>query len=276
MNTLVKRSITGLIFVIVLIGSVYLSSISFAVLFLLITVLGVLEFYRIVSVADIKPQKIYGTLVALLLFAECYWVANNYIDAGLLLSVIPMFAVVFIIELYRRQKQPFANIAVTLLGVLYIAAPISLLSFLIHRTTITGVEYIPEILLGFLYLLWANDTGAYLVGSAVGRNKLFERISPKKTWEGSIGGGVFALIIAYIISLFYKDITVIDWIVGALLAVFAGTFGDLVESMLKRSLNIKDSGHIMPGHGGILDRFDSLIFAAPLFFVYLQISAMFT
>jgi len=261
--------------VIILVGSIYISSITYAIVFIIITLLGVLEFYRIEASDDIKPQRIYGTLLSFFLFSASYWVSNNYISAGFLVLVIPAIYLTFLIELYRKHQMPFTNVAFTLLGVFYVALPFSLINFITHGSNIIGVDYKPQILLGFLYLLWANDTGAYLVGSLIGKKRLFERISPKKSWEGSIGGGIVALIVAVIISKFYTQLSLFDWLVAALLAIIAGTYGDLIESMLKRSLNIKDSGNIMPGHGGILDRFDSLIFAAPLLFVYLIIKGLF-
>jgi len=125
------------------------------------------------------------------------------------------------------------------------------------------------VLLGFFLLIWANDSGAYIVGSLVGKNKLFERISPKKTWEGFLGGGFFALMFAWLISYFVTEISLIDWLVVALITFVFGTFGDLIESLLKRMVKVKDSGNILPGHGGILDRFDSMIIAAPMVFIYL-------
>jgi len=122
-----------------------------------------------------------------------------------------------------------------------------------------------------LNLIWANDSGAYIVGSLIGKNKLFERISPKKSWEGFIGGGIFSMLAAWLISLFVVEISLIDWLVIAIITFIFGTFGDLIESLLKRMVKVKDSGHILPGHGGILDRFDSIIVSAPMVFIYLMV-----
>ena len=128
-----------------------------------------------------------------------------------------------------------------------------------------------QIIIGFFILLWSSDTGAYLAGRFFGKHKLFERISPKKTWEGSIGGGVLSLIAAYVISLFFHNIELKDWMILAIITVVGGGLGDLVESMHKRNLNVKDSGNLLPGHGGILDRFDGLFIAVPFIYAYLII-----
>ncbi|MEO5569436.1 MAG: CDP-archaeol synthase, partial [Bacteroidia bacterium] len=179
------------------------------------------------------------------------------------------YFLLFIFELFRKSKHPFINIALTITGIIYVAVPFGLFLFIGANNGPDGM-YHPQIALGFLYLLWASDTGAYLVGSKIGKHRLFERISPKKSWEGSIGGAAIALLTAFVISKFYMDLSLLDWMVVALIIVVTGTFGDLVESMLKRSLDIKDSGKIFPGHGGILDRFDGLLLAAPFVFFYLS------
>ena len=127
----------------------------------------------------------------------------------------------------------------------------------------------PNIIFGLLLLTWANDTGAYLIGSQIGRTKLFPRISPKKTWEGSLGGVLVAFMTAYLLSLFFKDLVLKDWLILAFLVSIFGSIGDLVESMLKRSLKIKDSGNLLPGHGGMLDRFDAFLFLLPFAAAYL-------
>jgi phosphatidate cytidylyltransferase len=147
----------------------------------------------------------------------------------------------------------------------FIALPFSLLSYIFF---INGFQ--PLILLAVFVTIWVNDTGAYLVGVTLGKHRLFERISPKKSWEGFFGGAFFALISAYVFSLFIKDLSLIQWLIFSEIIVIFGTFGDLAESLLKRTLNMKDSGNVIPGHGGLLDRFDSMLLAAPAVYLFLS------
>jgi phosphatidate cytidylyltransferase len=182
--------------------------------------------------------------------------------------VLLLVFMIFIFELFRNSKKPFHNIAFTITGIFYVTVPFSLFIYIGANMGMDG-SYHSHIGLGFLYLLWASDTGAYLIGSKFGKHRLFESISPKKSWEGSIGGAAAALLIAFIISKFLTDLKLADWMIVAAIIVITGTLGDLVESMLKRSVGIKDSGRIFPGHGGMLDRFDGLLLAVPFVFFYL-------
>lgn len=279
MNNFIQRTLTGAVFVTVLIGSILINPVSFFILFFLLTVFSVLEFYKLIATDELKPQVITGVAISAILFLCFTYFSQQYIRANFVADIkivtsFPvvlalLFALVFIIELYRKTTKPFMNIALTLTGILYVAIPFSLLSamgFIADETE----SYNPHIVLGFFFLLWTSDTGAYLTGMKFGRHKLFERISPKKTWEGSIGGTVAALLVAYLISNYYTELALHQWLIVALIIVVFGTLGDLTESMLKRSLNIKDSGTILPGHGGLLDRFDGLLGAAPFVFFYLM------
>lgn len=183
-----------------------------------------------------------------------------------ILLIIPLL-LLFIIELYRKNEGPFENIAVSLLGLLYIALPISLLSLLV--VPLADGIYNPYPLLLIFVLIWCFDTGAYLSGVAFGRHKLFPRISPKKSWEGVVGGVILTIIAALVFSHFYKPVDNLGMVLAAVLAAAGATFGDLAESMLKRSADIKDSGKLLPGHGGLLDRIDSLLFVGPIIYVFL-------
>lgn len=265
MSNFVKRTLTATVFVAVLLGCTFWSQTSFSILFFVITVLGVWEFYGLTETADNQPQKILGTLIGAFLFTSTALVCANYLKPALLLLNIPLLFIVFIMELYTKASNPFKNIAFTLLGVFYVALPFSLLNYI----TTYNSTYSYEVLFGFFFILWSNDTGAYLTGSAIGKNKLFARVSPGKSWEGSAGGAVLSYVVAFIISSWHTSITRVDWMVIATILIVIGTLGDLVESLFKRSIGVKDSGNILPGHGGILDRFDSLILAAPFVFTYL-------
>ena len=211
-----------------------------------------------------------GIIVGVLVYLA--GVMMSSVDAFLpvhtvMLLLVPVTAAIFIWELYRKSVAPFANIGYTFLGVIFVVIPFSFFHALGY-TRLLG-DYSFHIPLGFFIMLWANDTGAYLSGYFFGRTKLFERHSPKKTWEGFIGGVLVACLAGYILSIFYTDLAWYHWVtIGALIGCF-GTLGDLVESMFKRSINVKDSGNILPGHGGLLDRFDGLLIAAPIVYTYL-------
>ncbi len=267
MNNFFTRALTGAAFVTILIGSILFGANTFIALFLIITIIGVWEFYTLAEKGQNHPQKITGTLLSITLFLSNASVCIGYFDERILIINIPILFSIFIIELYLKDTNPFRNIAFTILGVIYVALPFSLLNYIVFE----GTFFDSEILLGFFLILWANDTGAYLAGLTMGKRKLFERISPKKTWEGSIGGAVFSFIVAFVVSKYLSDLRLIDWMVIAFILVVIGTLGDLVESLYKRSKNVKDSGNILPGHGGILDRFDSLLLSTPFVFSYLML-----
>jgi phosphatidate cytidylyltransferase len=194
---------------------------------------------------------------------------NMGISFFLLLLPLMLF-----LSLFSGSGSPIVNVSLSFFGILYIAVPFSLWSLTVLKEEFVydlgnRIEYTPHYLLGFFFLVWSNDTFAYLVGKPLGRTKLFERISPKKTWEGFIGGVVLTQGVAYILSIYFTELPLRDWmVIGAIVSVF-GTLGDLVESMFKRSLNVKDSGGILPGHGGILDRFDGVLLASPFVVTYL-------
>jgi phosphatidate cytidylyltransferase len=262
---MLTRAITGLFFIIVLIGALLLGEVVFTVFFSLVGLGALYEFYGIAKSEDNKPNVLLGMLaafaVAVLVGLHCL----GFIPFKYVWLIIPFFALIFIVSLYQKSRLPFNDIAYTLLGIMYACIPFV---FFVALGFIQGVynHYIP---LGFLIILWANDTGAYLSGRSFGKQKLFERISPNKTWEGFIGGVLFAMLIALNLAQYFGSLQKWEWVtMAAIIGVF-GTLGDLVESMLKRSLGVKDSGSILPGHGGLLDRFDGLLIAAPLVFLFL-------
>jgi phosphatidate cytidylyltransferase len=271
MNNFTKRTLTATVFVAVLLGCTFWNQISFSLLFFVITILGVWEFYTLSEKGGNHPQKIIGTIAGAILFLSNTLVCMGFFDARILIINIPAIFIIFIIELYLKAQDPFRNLAFTLLGILYVALPFSLLNYI----TTANQIYDYQLLFGFFFILWSNDSGAYLVGSALGKNKLFLRVSPGKTWEGSIGGAIVSYGVAFIISGWYTGISLTDWLVIATILIVIGTLGDLVESLFKRSINVKDSGNILPGHGGILDRFDSLIMSAPFVFTYLYLVKLF-
>jgi len=230
-----------------------------------------LEFYRLFESDGIQPQKFFGILITISIFISPLLNSLFQVPVNLVVLLIFLPYLIFIRELFTHAEKPFLNIGVTLLAVIYLAVPLFL--FYLYSFQGTGSEgYHPKNILGYFFILWASDTGAYFVGKYLGKRKLFERISPKKTWEGFFGGLLTALVVAHFVSMGFTNLSRIQWLVIALLIVVTGTLGDLVESMFKRSINIKDSGSILPGHGGFLDRFDGLFISAPFVFVYLLLS----
>lgn len=265
MNNFFQRLITGTIFVSVMLGAVVFGPVSFILLFSVITFLGVWEFLSLASKDTLVPQKILGALTGTALFLISSLGAFGQIDFAYLYLIIPLMFVIFISELFAGKEKPFYNIAFSLLGIIYVALPMSLLPLISFKSG----AYSSHILLGILFLLWSSDTGAYLFGVKFGKHRLFEKVSPKKSWEGSLGGTCCALLVAYLMAGYFSELSVSSWVILALIIVVFGTLGDLIESLFKRSIHVKDSGTILPGHGGILDRFDGLIFAVPFIFVYL-------
>lgn len=267
---MLRRAITGTLFVAVLLAATYFGSLSTYFLFFVIAVLGVDEFYSLVKKSkDINPTKVSG-LILTISFYSITLIFQSIAPIKMLAIPLILYFLIFLIELYRKQKLPFVNISYTLIAPLYIALPLVLLYHLgYYNNNVFSGEFSFHIIWGFFFMLWASDTGAYLSGKFLGKHKLFERISPKKTWEGTIGGGVLSISVAYAISIYFNELSTTQWIVMAILTVVFGGLGDLVESMLKRSLNIKDSGNILPGHGGILDRFDGLFLSVPFIYAYL-------
>lgn len=271
LNNFTQRALTGIIFVAVLLGAIVLSEYASAILFFFIILLGTREFYNFFKDGECSPQKNVGIISSLSYFTISVFINQSQLANTTLFLLVPIVFSIFIIELFRNKPNPISNISYTLLGIVYIAFPMTLLyelSFIENNQF--GGAYNYQIVLGFFFLLWANDTGAYLVGRKLGRTKLFERISPKKTWEGSLGGAVLGVGVGYLNAQIFTDLSLFNWIIVALLVVVFGSLGDLVESLFKRSLNIKDSGKLLPGHGGLLDRFDGIFIAAPIVYTYLR------
>ncbi|MBD1398990.1 phosphatidate cytidylyltransferase [Pontibacter sp. JH31] len=259
--------IVGVLGAALLIGGIIFSEWTFSLLFLGLTLLGTLEFYKLAGTAGIQPNKTLGAVLAAGVFISVLLIDKEYMPAEVLYLAPPAFFLVFVLELYRKEPQPFTNIAFTILGVIYIAVPFSLLQLLGH---LQG-EYSWQPILGLLLLIWSADTGAYIAGKNFGKHKLLERVSPGKTWEGWVGGTILTILVGWGLAVLFHDLELYQWLgIAAIVSVF-GVLGDLTESLLKRSLGVKDSGTLLPGHGGILDRFDSLIMVIPFIVAFLKI-----
>jgi len=263
------RAITAFFFTIVMLGSILLGSYTFTAFYLVLSVLSLFEFYKLIKNSGIRPHRNIGLAAGGLIFLMAAGLHYLKYDVKYLLLCIPLIFSVFITELYKKNKIPFANISYTFVGFVYVTIPFCFfhaLGFLKNWS-----EYNFHFPLAFLLMLWANDTGAYLFGVKYGKRKLFERHSPKKSWEGFFGGMFTSVLVAYGLSFLFNESPVWVWAGMALLIAGFGTLGDLVESMLKRSLDTKDSGGLLPGHGGLLDRFDGLLLAAPVVYAYLYL-----
>ncbi len=270
MKDLFTRTLSGILFVGVIVAAILLGQWYFAIVFLALSVLGLLEFYRLVVSTGVKPQVITGVLISVAIFLLSYLWFSNVVETNWFLLLIPLFFIVFVIELYRKKDKPFENIALTFMGVIYIAVPFSFLTGFVFPDSGYS-NYTSVILISYFSLIWLYDSAAYIFGVSFGKHRLFERISPKKSWEGFIGGAVITLLASYIISFYFTELSLINWLVIGLIIIVSATFGDLSESMFKRSIGVKDSGNILPGHGGILDRFDAVLLSSPLVFAYLQL-----
>ena len=251
-----------------MLGSVILGPYAFGIVQVLFLGICLLEYQNMFANSGKSTGKLSFVIWGVLsYFIVLFYLWDIWGMKYLLLIILIIFKII-IGELYKNDKNPIVNIGITMLGLVYIVLPFSLLSFFYYPELNFGFPS-PILLIGFFIVIWGNDTFAYLSGMAFGKHKLFERISPKKTWEGTIGGALFGVIVGIVFSLFYKDLNALEWIGYALTIIIFGTFGDLFESLMKRTLGLKDSGNIMPGHGGILDRFDSILMAAPFAYIYI-------
>lgn len=267
MKNLLTRSITALFFGLVLISSVLAGKYSFLLFFGVLAIISLLEFYTLVESGGIRINRVWGMIFATFMYISAAFYQLGYVHLKFFFFMLPFLYIIFIQELFTRNKRPFHTIAYTLLGIVYTVFPFILFSSLAFLSADRHYDFRP--CLGFIFLLWASDTGAYFTGKTIGRHLLMERVSPKKTWEGLFGGLVLSMTTSVGLSFFFKQLSLTEWAGMAFIIVFTGTLGDLVESMFKRELDKKDSGNILPGHGGALDRFDGLLIAAPLVFLYL-------
>lgn len=265
------RILSSIVIFVVIAGCLFLNYLAMLVVVSGICIGTMLEFYRIARRTGAEPLDSYPCVVGLLSIIAVFFAKLGNVPWDILFLLIPAVFVIFIAELYRKKTNPFANIGWAITGLVYIALPLALLVSIPLEVTTAGVKvYKPMMAFGIFLIVWANDIGAYIFGILLGRHKLFERISPKKTWEGFVGGVICAFGAGLAISDF-QNIPLMFWGGAALVIALAGVLGDLVESMLKRSVGIKDSGTIIPGHGGFLDRFDALLLAVPFVFMYFNI-----
>jgi len=262
---LLKRSLTGIIYVFLLLAAVYLSTSAFDFLFLIFGITCIYEFKKLIRLQG------YYIFIA---FLALWWVfiyllgelSQQEVLRNILLAATLLVNILLCLNLFKTKVPRYSNTQKFLITIFYIGGGSIFLTMIPYKE-----DFVKSLIIGVFVLIWVNDSFAYLVGKAIGKNKLFPSVSPKKTIEGFLGGFIFALIAAYLLSLSGNELTSIQWLILAAVLVITGTIGDLVESKFKRLAGVKDSGAILPGHGGLLDRLDSLIFAAPFAFLTLQI-----
>lgn len=273
-SNLTQRLITAFFGAAVIVASILYGPWTYFALFFFICLVTLREFYALAGLDGMVVQKTFGTFSGLVIFSLSFLIEYDKISYRYYFLIFPLVSCVYMIKLYKKfERKPFTNIAYTFLGVFYVAVPFALLNI----ATFENHQYDYQIIFGCLFILWASDSGAYFAGTLFGKRKLFERISPKKSWEGFFGGAILAMLFAYGLPYFFSSIghepTIRSWqwmVVGGLIVV-GGTYGDLIESLLKRSIEIKDSGTALPGHGGFLDRFDGLLISAPFIVAFLEI-----
>ena len=296
MKSLLQRTVTGLLIVAAIMAGILFGPYSFITVFSILVFGTLYEFYNLINVSrEVHINKILHSLAGSLLFF-CVWLEASHLTSHwVLLIYLAYVMAMFISRLYTCQSNPLRELAFIILGQVYIAAPLALVNQVAFHTLKYPLgeilkDYCPIFVLSLFLFIWVNDTGAFLTGCTLGRSgrhRLFPRVSPKKSWEGFWGGMFFCMLLG--LGLYYPQfwefigvdihegvkLTRLEWMGMAMTVSIFATFGDLIESFVKRSVGVKDSGNILPGHGGIWDRFDSLIMAAPAIYIYLVVSTIF-
>lgn len=276
-KNLLVRTISGAVLLFVVAGALLWSKWSVGALFAVIMLGGLVEFYRLCQTRGFKPMYSIGIATSLAIFGLAFAIFWQWgtpatemtarVVLGALLCTMLLIPLTFIYELWHKSATPIANIATTFMGIIYVALPMAALLFI--PRLLVG-EWNPWVMMAFISIIWVNDVFAYLVGVAFGKHRLCERISPKKSWEGFFGGLVGAVAVSVLFGYIFKsDLSLAEWGGLGLVTALTGVAGDLVESLMKREAGVKDSGRMMPGHGGFLDRFDALYMAVPFVLVYL-------
>ena len=241
---------------------------SFLAIFILIIYFSSTEYYRILKKNKSNPNNFLGIFLSILIFVSTFIYASFGSQWLIYFLLIPIFPLICLSALYTKNNtESLSNVSLTFFGILYISIPISLLNFIVFDSGIYDNKY----LLTSFFFLWTSESAAYIGGSIFGKNKLFESVSPMKSWEGVIFGFISNIILAYFLWKYFNENTYFFWATFSVIVLISGIFGDLFESLIKRNLNLKNSGTRLPGHGGFLDRFDSFFFVIPYVFFYLKI-----
>lgn len=281
LKNLVVRTLSGAVLLGVVLAAALLGKYAYGALLLVIVSVGLSEFYRLAKASGAQPQVNMGTFAGVILFCTSFHIFEQLYDGyplsmelivGLLLSLLLYLFLIFVVEVFRAKEHPLRNVAVTIMSLIYVSLPMSLMLFI--PLMLGGGVWRAEAFLFYLFIVWGNDVFAYLVGVSIGRHRMCERISPKKSWEGFVGGVLGAMAMGALGNVVVGGGYAL-WLGLAAIVAISSVLGDLVESMFKREAGVKDSGNIMPGHGGILDRFDALLVSIPFAFIYLMIVRMF-
>jgi phosphatidate cytidylyltransferase len=271
LSNLVKRTLSGIIYLIVIIGALFLGKYAYGTVFLAAGIIALLEYFDLNGMPRFSQAKITGLVIGAFLFVLSCLVASRVLEFKYFSVIVLLLMFSFLQALYVRKEGFMTELSKALTGVLYIFIPLSLLNYLVFFPA-ENFLYTHRIVLGILSLVWINDTGAYVTGSLFGKHKLFPRVSPGKSWEGFVGGTLFTIAAGWWMDRIMGILTNTDWLILAMVVSVFGVFGDLTESLIKRNANRKDSGTLIPGHGGMLDRIDSLLFVIPVSVVYLMLS----
>lgn len=283
LKNFITRTITGVLFVAVMVVGICFRGDAMILLFSIITGLTLWEYTGLVNeIKGVSINRFISTAAGVYLFLAFAGYCAAIVPSAAFIPYLLTVVYLFVSELYTKNENALHDWAYTMLGQMYVALPFSTINILAFQANPTdgNVAYVWLLPMSIYVFLWVNDTGAYCTGSLLGRHKLFPRISPGKSWEGSIGGGLLVLAVAALIGWYENQsgastMNILEWMVLGLVVVFFGTWGDLVESLFKRTLGIKDSGDILPGHGGMLDRFDSSLMAIPAAVVYIYTLSLF-
>ena len=270
MKNFTQRTITGLLYVAVIIASVYFHPFAFIAVLTVIMVIAMAELYKLITADNIEPQVVTGIGTGVVMLVSTSLFASGILPGQILSVPLLLIFLLFFFELFRRDGKTVNNLAFSLFGLIYIAFPLSLLPLLGYPKGLSE-GYTPDIILGYFILIWLYDTGAYITGSFTGKHKIMETISPGKSWEGFLSGLVISIGVAFAIAELFPILKRTDWIIIAAVSAVAGTFGDFIESGIKRNAGVKDSGSLLPGHGGMLDRIDSVLLSVPFVFIFLLI-----
>ena len=271
MNEFFKRTLTGAGFIIIMLGAILWSPISLAILLLVVSSLSLIEYYSIFKLRGFEPLTKTGITAAIVIISIIFLTRHEFIpNKYLYLLIIPVFGIWF--SFFSRKENIISSIIITVSGLVYIVLPLALIPFITKNELFAGDN--PEILLGTFFIIWIYDSFAYMCGVLFGKHKMAPGLSPKKSWEGFIGGIIFAFLFSLLISKYFTILDRTDWMILSIIIVLLSTAGDLFESLIKREAGVKDSGKLLPGHGGILDRFDSVYFAIPGVFLYIHIFKM--